>query len=210
MSGGARAAELLVATRNAGKLVELRAIFAARGYRLVTLADRGIAETPAEDAIECFDTFEENARAKARYFHGMSGMPTIADDSGLMVRALGGMPGVRSRRWAEAPGLGGHALDAANNAKLAVAMDGVSDRVAAFVCAAAYAAEGREVARVGAVDGWIAASARGAGGFGYDAWFVAAELDRTFAEATLEEKGRVSHRARAFGELASAIAAGGS
>src|SRR5207245_4342225 len=109
---------ILVATRSEGKLRELRPIFAAHGLTVIDLTEAALPETPLEDTVEAFDSFEGNALAKARYFHALSGLPTAADDSGLEVPSLGGLPGVRSKRWSERPDLSGRALDDANNAKL--------------------------------------------------------------------------------------------
>ena len=92
--------EILLATRSAGKLAELRPLFATAGWAVRDLAEAGLPELPEEDALEAYGTFEENARAKARYFHARSGgRPVVAEDSGLEVAALGGAPGVRSKRW---------------------------------------------------------------------------------------------------------------
>lgn len=194
---------MLLATRNAGKLRELRPLFAAAGLATTDLETLGIEPDPeAEDGVEAHETFEANAIAKARYFYEVSGgVATIADDSGLEVVALGGAPGVRSRRWTV------EATDAANNARLVASVAGRTDRHARYVCAAAFIGLGHELVRRGEVDGSIVDVARGAGGFGYDPYFQADELGRTFGEATLEEKARVSHRARAFGALLAAIAA---
>jgi len=194
---------VLLATRNAGKLRELRPLFAAAGLATTDLETLGIEPDPeAEDGVEAHETFEANAIAKARYFYEVSGgVATIADDSGLEVVALGGAPGVRSRRWTV------EATDAANNARLVASVAGRTDRHARYVCAAAFIGLGHELVRRGEVDGSIVDVARGAGGFGYDPYFQADELGRTFGEATLEEKARVSHRARAFGALLAAIAA---
>jgi XTP/dITP diphosphohydrolase len=194
---------VLLATRNAGKLRELRPLFAAAGLATTDLETLGIEPDPeAEDGVEAHETFEANAIAKARYFYEVSGgVATIADDSGLEVVALGGAPGVRSRRWTV------EATDAANNARLVASVAGRTDRHARYVCAAAFIGLGHELVRRGEVDGSIVDVARGAGGFGYDPHFQADELGRTFGEATLEEKARVSHRARAFGALLAAIAA---
>src|SRR6185436_5575354 len=123
-AGGAGEAVVMpfvLATRSAGKLRELEPMFRAARILVIDLVAAGIPESSNEDAIEAFDTFEENALAKARYFFERSGgMPAVADDSGLEVLALGGAPGVRSKRWSAAEGddLSGQALDDANNAKL--------------------------------------------------------------------------------------------
>jgi XTP/dITP diphosphohydrolase len=201
------ATRLLVATRNAGKLDELRPMFAEIGIEVLDLDAAGVPESPDEEAIEAFETFEANALAKARYFHDASGgMPTVADDSGLEVLALGGAPGVRSKRYAEAAG---HGQTAANNAKLLRALQGVTDRRARFVCAVALVAGGREIVVLGATDGRIAEAPAGTGGFGYDPLFVSDDLGVTLAEAPAAEKARVGHRGRAFRQLASELGVSG-
>ena len=193
---------LLVATRSRGKLGELTALLAPLGYELFDLAEAGIARRPEEDSVECFDTFEANALAKARYFAPSSGgAPVIADDSGLVVTALGGQPGVRSKRWSERSDLEGYALDAANNAKLLAALAGAPDRSARFVSVVALLADGREVLARGECAGEILQSPRGEDGFGYDPLFYSPELGKTFAEASSLEKSRVSHRGRALQAL---------
>ncbi len=185
---------------------ELAPLFAECGIRAVGLEEWGLPHDEAEDGIERFETFEENALAKARYFYEASGgIATVADDSGLCVVALHGAPGVRSRRWAGA-GSGQGSEDAANNAKLMAELSGVTDRRASYVCAAAYAGLGRELVQRGEADGTITDAPRGANGFGYDPYFLSSDLGRTFGEATLAEKARVSHRARAFRALLAALA----
>jgi XTP/dITP diphosphohydrolase len=203
---------ILLATRSGGKLKELRPLFEALRVPVMDLEELGLPYEDEEDAIERFPTFEENALAKARYFYEVSGgIATVADDSGLEVAALDGAPGVRSKRWAAdrgagAPGAGGTvATDAANNAEVIRAMTGVSDRRAKYVCAAAYAGLGREIVERGEVVGELLDTPRGTQGFGYDPYFMAAELGRTFGEATVAEKATVSHRARAFRALLAAI-----
>jgi XTP/dITP diphosphohydrolase len=198
----------LLATRSAGKLRELEAIFASWQVRVITLDDAGIRTSDDEAAIEAFPTFEENVLAKARYFRDRSGLPTFADDSGLEVHALGGQPGVRSKRWSGREDLGGRELDEANNATLLRALRGTSDRRARYVCAAALASRDGEIVRRGQVEGEILERPRGSGGFGYDPLFFAAELGVTFGEASLEEKERVSHRGRAFRALLGAMRGG--
>jgi XTP/dITP diphosphohydrolase len=199
---------VLVATRNPGKLRELRPLFGALGVGVVDLNEAGIPETAAEDAVESHETFEDNALAKAHYFHRASGgMATVADDSGLEVAALGGAPGVRSKRFSGAEGPS-RAVDAANNALLVERLAGSADRRARFVCAAAFVGDGgRELVRLGTVPGRIVDRAVGEHGFGYDPHFLADELGKTFGEATVEEKARVSHRARAFAALVDALGA---
>src|SRR6185437_14496047 len=109
---------LLIATRSPGKLRELRPMLSARGFEAIDLTEANLDERPEEDGLEVFETFEANALAKARYFHARSALATVADDSGLMVDALGGAPGVRSKRWSGRPDLSGRALDEENNALL--------------------------------------------------------------------------------------------
>jgi XTP/dITP diphosphohydrolase len=196
---------LLLATRSAGKLRELKPLFAARGIDVVDLAEAGIAETSEEDALETFDTFEENALAKARYFHQKSRMAVVADDSGLAVEALGGRPGVLSKRWSGRIDLAGQALDDENNRLLLERLGGVSDRRARYVCVAAYVDDTRELVRRGESQGRIVNAPRGDGGFGYDPYFFSDELGVTFGEASREMKERVSHRGRAFRSLLSAL-----
>jgi XTP/dITP diphosphohydrolase len=194
---------VLVATRNAGKLRELTALFAAAGMKTVDLEGLEIEhDAVAEAEIEVHDSFEANAIAKATYFYEVSGgVACVADDSGLEVEALGGAPGVRSRRWSES------GTDASNNATLVASLAGIADRRARFVCAAAFVGLGHELVQRGVVEGEIVDAPRGSGGFGYDPHFVSTDLGKTFAEASLAEKAQVSHRARAFTALLKAIAA---
>jgi XTP/dITP diphosphohydrolase len=203
---GSTARALLVATRNAGKRDELHAALAPLGYRLVDLNDAGVAPSPREDTIEAFSSFEENAAAKARYYAAASGgLPTIADDSGLSVDALGGAPGVFSRRWAGAAGPDAEVFRA-NNAKLLGELAGGQPRGARFICALALADGPNVLVTRGEVIGRIAHTPRGAGGFGYDPLFECEALGwRTFAEASADEKARVSHRGRAVAALVAAL-----
>lgn len=198
----------LIASRNRGKLRELRALFAGAGIEVIDLIDAGIPESAAEDEIESHATFEENAVAKARYFAVLAGgRPVVADDSGLEVLALGGEPGVRSKRWSGRLDLDTAALDAANNALLVERLRGVSDRRARFVCAAAWCAGDDELVVRGEVPGTIVDSPSGLHGFGYDPYFRSSELGKTLGDATVEEKQAVSHRGRAFARLLAALAA---
>jgi XTP/dITP diphosphohydrolase len=192
---------ILLATRSPGKLRELVPLFEGAGLRIVDLAEAGLPETAAENELEQFDSFEENALAKARYFTDLSGMPAIADDSGLVVEALGGQPGVRSKRWSGRSDLSGSALDEANNRRLQEALRRIEDRRARYVCVAAYCAEGEPIICRGETAGRMLAQPRGEGGFGYDPYFYSSELEQTFGEASLAEKQRVSHRGRAFRSL---------
>lgn len=196
---------VLLATRSTGKLRELKGILEEAGLTGLTLSDAGIEESPAEESIECFDTFEENALAKARYFHRLSGMPTMADDSGLCVVELGGAPGVWSKRFCGRADLSGQALDDANNAKLLKELRDAEDRSASYTCAAAYVIGAMEIVAIGETSGTIVESPSGEDGFGYDPYFMSSELEKTFGDATTTEKQAVSHRGRAFRALVSAL-----
>ncbi|MFQ5888828.1 MAG: non-canonical purine NTP pyrophosphatase [Gemmatimonadota bacterium] len=194
-----RGRRILVATRSADKLNELRGLLGGKGLALVSLTDIGVRPGAEEASIEVFDSFAENARAKARHFHARTGLPTLADDSGLCVAALRGAPGVRSRRfapdeWSERLG-----RDAANNAYLLERLEGVpADRRAAhYRCALVLVDGSRTAVAEGVVHGRIAEEPRGEGGFGYDPLFVVPEYGKTFGELPPEVKARLSHRARA-------------
>jgi XTP/dITP diphosphohydrolase len=205
---------VILATRSRGKLDELHGVLTPLGYELVALDDAGIEFRDEEEDVERYDTFEENAQAKARYYSKRAGgAAVIADDSGLEVAALGGLPGVRSKRWAGRRDLEGRALDAANNAKLVGALAGVTDRAARFVSVVVFregaGAGAREIVARGEVPGEILLDGRGDRGFGYDPYFYSPELGRTLAEASREEKSRVSHRGRALGALVARLAAAG-
>ena len=203
------ATALLVATRSEGKLREIRPMFQAAGLTLVSLDELGIDESDDEASLEPFETFEENAISKARYFYEVSGgIPTVADDSGLEVSALGGRPGVRSKRWAGRDDLRGLQLDDANNKALIAALDGMTDTSARYVCVAAYVAVGLELTARGETTGSIVREARGSQGFGYDPYFLSSELGKTFGESSAAEKERVSHRGRAFRDLLARIKSG--
>ena len=199
--------DLLIATRSAGKMRELRPMFERAGFTVVDLEQWGLPPEPEEDDLERHPTFEENALAKARHFYEVSGgVATVADDSGLEVAALGGKPGVLSKRWSGRTDLEGAALDAANNETLLSAIATAGDRAARYVCAAVYVGLGEEVVRRGETEGEIVTAPRGTGGFGYDPYFASRELGgRTFAEVTAAEKEAVSHRGRAFRALLSAL-----
>jgi XTP/dITP diphosphohydrolase len=192
----------ILATRNAGKVRELRALFADAQLAVVDLGEAGVEYRPEEEGIEVYETFEDNALAKARYYARRApGRVVVADDSGLEVRALGGEPGVRSKRWSGRADLDAGALDAANNALLVARMQGQRDRRARFVCAAAWCDGADSVVVRGEVPGAIVAVGAGAEGFGYDPHFLADELGLTLGEATVGEKQGVSHRGRAFAAL---------
>lgn len=180
-------------------------MFERSGFEVVDAAGAGLPESADEDALEVAETFEENAMLKARYFRRRSGLDAVADDSGLEVRALRGAPGVMSKRWSQRPDLGGQALDDANNALLLRRLEGMEDRAARYVCAAAYSGARGEFVERGEVEGVITTTPRGSGGFGYDPFFESLELGRTFGEVSMAEKARVSHRARAFEKLLSRL-----
>jgi len=205
---GRPASPLVLATRSLGKLHELGPMLAAHGIHTITLDDVGVPEHRGEEEnLEHFETFEDNALAKVRYFFERVGRrPTVADDSGLEVLALGGRPGVHTKRWSGRTDLSGRALDAANNAKMLSELAGVADRRARYVCVAAYVDRDGERVFRGESTGRILEVPRGTGGFGYDPLFLSDDLAVTFAEATREQKEYVSHRGRAFAQLAAWLA----
>lgn len=189
--------KLVLASNNAKKLVELQALFAPLGVELVAHGSLGIAE-----AEEPFETFAENALAKARHAARASGLPALADDSGLSVDALGGAPGVRSARYAL--DAGGEKGDAANNERLLRELAGREDRTARFVCALVAvrgAADPEPLVAMGRWPGRILTAPRGTGGFGYDPLMFIPPLCRAVAELGAGEKNIHSHRALAAGEL---------
>jgi XTP/dITP diphosphohydrolase len=201
--------EIVMATRSEGKLRELRSLFATYEIAVVDLRDAGIAESLLEESLEAHATFEENALAKARHFHAVSGRPAVADDSGLVVAALDGRPGVLSKRWSGRADLAGQALDDENNRLLVRSLQNAQDRRASYVCAAAYVDDEREFVCRGEVQGRILEAPRGNGGFGYDPYFFSTELGRAFGEVSGAEKARVSHRGRAFRALVERLGVGG-
>lgn len=190
---------ILVASFNPGKAAELRALLAAAGYATTTLAEAGVLD-PFEESAAPDATYEANGMGKARHYAQRSGRVTIADDSGLEVEALGGGPGPLSARY------GGEGLDdAARNRLILEALRGLPEerRAARYVAVAVVARpDGAARAFRGECAGRIAASPRGAGGFGYDPIFFDPEMGRTFAEIPPERKRAVSHRGRAFAALA--------
>jgi XTP/dITP diphosphohydrolase len=197
-------ARLVLATGNAGKLRELRAILARWNVEVQPLSD--FTDSTAE---ETGLSFAENAMLKARFAAAAAGLPAIADDSGLEVDALGGAPGIYSARFA-----GEGAGDAANNAKLLREMAGIADagRGARYQCAMVFVERADDpdpVVCQASWDGRIAVSPRGSGGFGYDPLFVAAGNERTAAELDADEKNRVSHRGKALRALVAALVGDG-
>jgi XTP/dITP diphosphohydrolase len=196
---------VLLATRNAGKLRELDRILAAAGLSGLTVL--GLADVPEyPEAPETGATFEENALAKARDAVAATGLPSIADDSGLTVDALNDMPGVLSARWS-----GRHGDDLANLELVLAQLGDVPDerRGGAFVCAAALVRpDGTEVVVRGTWRGTLIREPRGSNGFGYDPIFVPAAHTRTSAELTPAEKDESSHRGRALRLLLPELTAG--
>lgn len=190
--------QLVLATANPGKTRELRALVGEWGpIDVRSLADFPDVRLPEEDGA----TYADNAVLKARAVATATGLPALADDSGLEVEALSGAPGVRSARFAPS--------DAERIARLLEVLRDAEDRRARFRCVVALAwPDGRFEQAEGACTGRIAERTIGAGGFGYDPLFVADELGRTFAAATAEEKARVSHRARAVRALGERLGAG--
>ena len=184
---------VVLATKNRGKISEFQELFRNSGVEIKTLDDFG----PIPPVIEDGDTFEDNAVKKAQFTARVLGIPAIADDSGLTVKALQGAPGVFSSRYA-----GENADDQSNNRKLLTAMEGIEDRAAAFVCVLAIAVpRGPALIYEGTCEGIIAGTPEGDMGFGYDPLFYYPPLQKTFAQLALEEKNRISHRGRAMAEL---------
>lgn len=196
---------LLLATRSHDKAREIRAILAHRtDLLLLSLDDAGIPHDPAEDRIEAFESFTANALAKARHFADRAAMPTLADDSGIAVHALGGAPGVRSKRFA-ASSATGRALDHDNNRELVARLAGVpaGKRTAHYVCVAALVTPpARTDIAIGCCPGLILDAPAGDGGFGYDPFFFVPAAGATFGQLAADVKNRLSHRARAFRALA--------
>jgi XTP/dITP diphosphohydrolase len=193
---------LLLATRNAGKLAELQRLLASAVPGVEVLGLRDVPEYP--EAPETGATFEENALLKAREAVRYTGLPAVADDSGLAVDALNGMPGIFSARWS-----GRHGDDDANTALLLGQLADVPDerRGAAFVCAAALVTpEGGEHVLRAEWRGTVVREERGSNGFGYDPVFVPAGLELTSAELEPAQKDALSHRGQAFAALLPVVA----
>ena len=189
---------IVIASSNPGKLRELQALLGPLGIEAVAQSQLGVAE-----AEEPHDTFLENALAKARHASRATGLPALADDSGLCVPALGGQPGVHSAHYAGAEGTRAE-RDARNNAKLAAALADAPDRSAFYYCVLVLvrlAADPTPLVAEGSWNGEIVLEPRGSGGFGYDPYFLPWGSTRTAAELVAEEKNRVSHRALAAAAL---------
>ncbi len=192
-------ATAVLASANPGKAREFQALLAPLGIDLRLMGEFGVA-SPEETGL----TFVENALIKARHAAGATGHPAIGDDSGLVVAALGGAPGLRSARYA-----GPDASAADNNAKLIAALNGVADRRAAFYCALVWLEGPLDPAPIIAIGEWhgvIVDAPRGANGFGYDPHFLVPALGATAAELAPGEKNRISHRGRACQQLVEQLA----
>lgn len=196
---------VLLATRSRHKAREIRDLLGNLPVTFLSLEEAGVPEIPAEadERIEVHDTFAENALAKARHFHRRTGLPTVADDSGLCVDALEGGPGVRTKRFAPEEDARRLGRDEANNRHLVEVMEEVPDgeRGAHYHCSAAVVTDDESFTVDGKVHGRIAREPRGEGGFGYDPLFVPEGRDRTFGELPPEVKQAVSHRSEAFRAL---------
>jgi XTP/dITP diphosphohydrolase len=204
--------KLLLATRSHHKIAEIRALLGhVIGLELLDLDGISVPPDPAEDELEPYDTFAENARSKAAYFQRLTRLPTVADDSGIEIDALGGRPGVRSRRFAPLPDTAGREeQDEANNRHLLELLAGVEPtrRTARYVCVAALVeGAGRESLFRGTAEGIILEHPRGSAGFGYDPLFEEIGLGLTFAEVDAREKHARSHRGEAFQALAAHLQA---
>lgn len=201
--------DLVVATRSKDKMLEIRRILAeVPGLTVLDLDEAGVAYDGAEEHLEPWDTFEGNARSKAEYFHGRTGLPTVADDSGLEVDALDGLPGVRSKRFSTEEGLEGKERDEANNRHLLKLLEGKDpgERGAHYTCVAVLIDGERDpVVCRGEAEGVILPARRGEGGFGYDPLFFDPALGKTFGEISREEKNARSHRGAAFRALAEVL-----
>ena len=192
--------KLIIASNNAHKIREIKNMLGEKFEEILSLRESGIDHETVEDG----DTFMANALKKAREIAAISGVASLADDSGICAHALDGAPGIYSARYA---GLdGGHASDAANNALLVKNLADKSDRTAHYTCAMALVyPDGREITAEGYMYGRIIDTPRGDRGFGYDPHFVMDGEERTVAEMTDEEKNAVSHRANALSLLLSKI-----
>lgn len=184
---------IVIATRNKGKKSEIQELLKNFPVEIMSLDEFG----PVPEIEESGQTFEENAYKKASFIARILGVPALADDSGLVVEALDGRPGVHSARYA-----GEHASDRQRCLKLLEEMEGRTDRRAAFECVISIAVpSGAALTYEGRCEGLIARNAAGSGGFGYDPIFFYPAAGKTFAEMTAEEKNSVSHRGKALSEL---------
>lgn len=186
---------IVLATRNQGKTAEIRNLFKDYPVELLNLDDFG----PIPEIIEDGATFDDNAYKKSSFTARVLGFPAIADDSGLLVDALDGSPGVYSARYA-----GEKATDNENNQKLLSEMAGITNRKAAFECVISIAMPtGPALTYEGRCEGVIAEELSGSNGFGYDPLFFCEEFGKTFAELSMDEKNKISHRGKALNEVVS-------
>jgi XTP/dITP diphosphohydrolase len=192
--------KLAVATRNQDKLREIEPLFRDTPIRLVSLAELGVEERPEEERLEGFASFARNAMAKAQYFHDRTGLPMMAEDSGIRVDALNGEPGPRSKRYAPPEMQAEYGVNRANNLQLLRQLRDVPDerRTAHFHCAVAVVLDDGSRLFGGHVDGVILREPRGEGGFGYDPIFYLPERGVTTAELTVGQKNEISHRGQAM------------
>jgi XTP/dITP diphosphohydrolase len=199
-----RITTLLLASGNPGKALEIGALLAPHGIRIVTQAVLGIVE-----AREPHETFLDNALAKARHASFAAGLPALADDSGLCVEALGGAPGVRSATYAGTQGSRAE-RDARNNARLLAELAGQENRRACYCCVMVLVRHARDPEPLVGEGRWygeIALAPRGTGGFGYDPLFLLPERGLTAAQLDAAEKNRISHRGQALARLTALIEA---
>ncbi|UCC82221.1 MAG: RdgB/HAM1 family non-canonical purine NTP pyrophosphatase [Gemmatimonadota bacterium] len=189
-----------MATRNPAKLREIEPLFRDTPIRLATLADLDVEQRPEEEHLEAFNSFAQNALAKAEYFHDRTGLPMMAEDSGIRVDALNGEPGPRSKRFAPPEMQAEYGVDRANNLYLLRQIRDVADeqRTAHFHCAVAVVLDQESRVFGGRVDGVILYEPRGESGFGYDPLFYLPERGITTAELTVEQKNEISHRGQAM------------
>lgn len=193
--------KLVIASNNPGKLKEIGALLAPLSIEIVSQSDYNTGE-----ADEPFGTFIENALTKARHASRCSGLPALADDSGICVNALGGAPGVNSARYAGEP-----KSDARNNQKLIEALKNQTDRRAYYYCVIVlvrHPGDPQPIIVDGSWHGEIIDQPRGTGGFGYDPYFLLPEFGKTAAELTAEQKNKISHRGQALKKLSDILRAG--
>lgn len=189
--------KLIIASNNAHKLIEIKAILGSVFDEILSMKEAGIDHETVEDG----STFMENAEKKAREIAEISGCPALADDSGLSVDALDGAPGIYSARFS-----GTHGDDKANNRLLLEKLQGVENRSAHYTCAMALIwPDGRKITAEGYLKGRIGFEEKGGNGFGYDPLFIISGLEKTAAEISAEEKNSISHRANALKELLSKL-----
>ena len=188
--------KIVLATGNKGKVKEMADVLADFGFEVIAQTDLGI-ESPEETGL----TFVENAILKARYAAEKSGLPAIADDSGLVVDALNGAPGLYSARYA-----GSHGDDEANNQKLIRELQGKTNRTAHYVCALALVyPDGSSLTSEASCDGEIQDTPIGTNGFGYDPYFYVPQFGKTMAELDIDTKESISHRGKALQQLVAKV-----